>query len=151
MPTEKPEPFLETEVAFRPAEKGDLDFIFNSWLESFRASWEFKEVNGRDYWPGMRGVINRILQRTRCTIAHNPADPEQILGWACIELGPVIHYIYVKGPFRKKGLAKMMLRGLKALRDKYPGEELRHSFRQKTPGAERLVEWLRSHYSPFSR
>lgn len=83
----------------------DLNFVTSSWLKSFRGSAMFKGIPNESYYRDHQNLIKDILVRADTLIAANPEDEEQILGWICTEHETVMHYIYVKEPFRHLGIA----------------------------------------------
>ena len=81
----------------------DINFILHSWKLSYRAYR--REWTDRFYYAEMHRRIVKLLGRTpKIRIACNPLDVTRIYGWIITE-PPVIHYIYVKEPFRGAGVA----------------------------------------------
>jgi hypothetical protein len=98
------------EVAFRPAEGGDVGYIVTGWLESFHdANPEARLVRFARYKNPMRRRIKEILETAHVLMACDPADPDHLYGFICFEkigLAPVIHYVYVSQLRRSVGLAR---------------------------------------------
>lgn len=95
----------------RLAKPEDTNFIVNSYLKSYRGSPESRAISEESYYglykkrlEGMAGAI---------VVATSQDDDDQILGYA-IGHGSdlIIHYVYVKYPFRGLGLAKVLLKAL---------------------------------------
>lgn len=88
-------------VDFRPAGADDWAYITDSWARSSHT--RSSQIRHR---------IDR-LRRRKATflIACDPQERRQILGWACLEK-PVLHYIFVKLPFRNQGIARQLLSSL---------------------------------------
>ena len=64
---------------------------------------------------GHWGVVDRCLTGPRVVlVAHPEGDEDTILGWTCAELD-VLHYVYVKAPFRRLGIARTLLGRYKPL------------------------------------
>ena len=104
--------------AIREYRDDDEAFIYNSWLKSFRGA-HFSGVLPSDlYYEAYRTLIDRILfdDRTSIAVCHNIENENQIFGYAvAADLGehqPVLHYIYVKDPFRRAGIMKELVRHL---------------------------------------
>ena len=102
------------EIEIREALPADLNFIFATWLRSYRHSSAFaKYVSNEVYFYWHQRIINNALERgARILVAHPKGDPEVIIGYLCYEYQGsklVGHYIFVKGPFRKMGIAKSLL------------------------------------------
>ena len=97
-------------VLYRPGVAADLDFILSSWLRSCRNRHYFDAWDNDAYYndaSGFQAWVKAVLRRpeTVQTIACPDDDEGQILGYAVT--GPnVLHYVYVKQPFRKGGIAK---------------------------------------------
>ena len=107
---------LESQVKIRGAHSGDVPFVLNSWLKSFRdGNDSAASVPGPLYYPAQEQHARRLLELSVCFIAANQADPNQILAWAAVgrtgfSTGSlVLHYLYVKKPFRKLGAASLLL------------------------------------------
>lgn len=99
-------------VKIRPALEGDASFIFNSWLKSFRENGLARPVSNEVYYTEQHKLIERLLKTCTTVVACDPKDPASIFGWACYERVDgvfVLHYVYVKHPFRLLGLAKELL------------------------------------------
>jgi hypothetical protein len=100
-------------VKIRPALEADASFIFNSWLKSFRENGIARPVSNEVYFAEQHKLIEKLLKRCTTVIACNPTDPAQIFGWACFERVDgifVLHYVYIKHPYRLLGLAKELLK-----------------------------------------
>ena len=81
----------------------DINFILHSWKLSYRAYR--REWTNTFYYAEMHRRIVRLLERTPTVrVACNPLDVTRIYGWVIAE-NPVLHYLYVKEPFRGAGVA----------------------------------------------
>lgn len=92
--------------------KTDLDFLFNSWLKSYRHSNECNAMNNEVFFKRFGKIITKIIGDSVLIIACNPEDVDQIYGYMVyknLDDVFVLHYIYVKFPYRKLGIAKRML------------------------------------------
>lgn len=139
----------------RPWHPGDRAFVVDSWLSSFRQShWRgpvrdsrYREVYGRE--------VDELLDTigTNVLIDCNPDDHEQIFGWACWtagEVGPVLHYCYVKAPYRDTKGQEQPHIGIRLLRHLKAADGLRMSFTFRTPQWDKFrSRWrLNAHYAP---
>ena len=64
------------------------------------------------FYDNYKHICTRILERANMQMLVNPENPNQIYGYCCTEdVGGVtiIHYLYMKYPYRKMGLAKKLL------------------------------------------
>jgi len=102
----------EVVIAMRDATDSDIAFIFSSWLKSFRNGLMNKMVDNSIYFAEHHKVVERILARAKLTLAVNPEAPEDIYGYICHEKIDNIfclHYVYVKQPFRRRGVMKALM------------------------------------------
>jgi len=64
------------------------------------------------FMDGQRALMGRLLHHSQAQMACNPEDRWQVLGYVVFDdlpSGLVLHYIYVKKPYRAAGLATSML------------------------------------------
>lgn len=108
---------MENEIELRVAKPEDLNFIFATWLKSYRHSSQFaRRISNTVFFTWHHKVIERLIGRgAQISVAHPKGEPDVILGYGCAELfdgQPVVHFIYVKKPFRRMGVATKLLEGL---------------------------------------
>jgi GNAT superfamily N-acetyltransferase len=101
-------------VGIRDALDDDRAFVVDSWLMSFRLSHFAGPISMRRYRDVYSLEIEDLLLRPLCCVrvAYNNLSPGQIFGFLCFEGGhkhPVIHYLYVKQPLRRRGIAKLLV------------------------------------------
>lgn len=98
----------------------EMALVTSSWLHSYeRVHWT-QSAGGSDYLKARNrrlgatlrdayyvhhsDVVNEILDRSRVVVAAIEDDDDTIIGWACAERHwsrcTVIHYAFVKSPFR---------------------------------------------------
>jgi GNAT superfamily N-acetyltransferase len=97
--------------SLRPGGPDDLPFVFATWLRSYKRSSSFaRRVPNDVFYKFHHQAIERILVRTsaQLRIAHAPDAPGVILGYAVTEPG-VVHFVYVKGDFRRFGIGSALL------------------------------------------
>lgn len=106
-------PELEKVVVFRPLEPGDVNFILDSWLKSYRDSDWAGVVPNHLYYQTMHESVEGLLARgAKIEVACARHDSTKILGWICSEIvkgGWCMHAVYVKDPYRRLGLAKELI------------------------------------------
>lgn len=100
-----------TPVAYRLARESDQAFLMDSWLRSCKHSRFIGPIPMDEYAACMSRWVTAILKRpgVEVLIACNPEDDDQIFGFICHEQGfrlPLVHFTYVKQPFRKFGIAR---------------------------------------------
>lgn len=87
--------------------------ILDSWLRSYHhhsgawLGWLTYEGFASLYGP----MVRRILRRSVVRVARLRSDRCEVVGWAAAE-GSVVHYIFVKGIFRREGVARTLLAGM---------------------------------------
>jgi hypothetical protein len=98
----------------RPAVESDINFILSTWLKSY---YEELKRNGNKgviypkddvFFQGHQQWIKRALSRSTALICTTEEDQNQIVGWIVYE-DDTVHYVYVKNPLRKFGVAKLLL------------------------------------------
>jgi len=98
----------------RPAEERDHAFVVVNWLESFRLMHAAGPIPMDLYWSTYRETIHRILgwHTVRALVAHEPGDENELYGFGVFDARtlPVVHYVLTKGPFRRHGVARALMR-----------------------------------------
>lgn len=96
--------------AIRDATPSDLRFVHSSWFSSLWSAWARGRINRKVYEWGQAARITRLLTASNVTVAFFPEVPDEVLGWACVQ-GDALHYVYVKGTYRKMGIARGLVEG----------------------------------------
>ncbi len=96
--------------AIREYRPSDFNFIAHSFLRSQRA-----RQGGLDslYYPVFKERLETMLRISKVHVMCAEADLDQIAGYVItskIADWDVVHYLYVKHPFRRLGLAKDALK-----------------------------------------
>jgi len=104
-------------VVHRPATSDDNAFVISNWLHGIRDSRDAGAIPSRDFFPIMWPVIGRLLERpgVRTIVACEAREPSLVYGFIAGDTTgpqPVVHYVYVKGPFRRAGYARGLFRAL---------------------------------------
>jgi hypothetical protein len=95
----------------RPPKPSDLNFIYNSWLESYKESPD-NPIKGNAYYSYQKMLIVSILRRAQVSILCNPDDLDQIFGWCVYEITEdciIVHWLHIKYSFRKLGFARYII------------------------------------------
>ena len=101
-----------SEPTLRVATPEDLRFVHSSWHTNHWKTWAHKHVSREVYNAGQDRRINLAVARSTVLVAYFPEVPDEVLGWACIEEAPeVLHYVYVKGVYRRMGIGTGLVRG----------------------------------------
>jgi GNAT superfamily N-acetyltransferase len=131
---------IRSEVQLRDGVPEDVAFVRSSWLRSYR---DRVEVSGPVYWHFQGFLVDRLLQRAHTTVACNPEDAAQIFAYAVHETrGPILllHYLLVKAPFRKLGLASLLMESIGAKGCHYT---------HRTPAFLPLARRFGAHFNPY--
>lgn len=100
-------------VRIRRATKRDIPFITNSWLRSLRNAPQVQGIPNNTYYYQHHKLLEQLIPRSVVLVICNENDEDQILGWCCAEVvdtALVVHYVYIKHPFRKLGLATRLVK-----------------------------------------
>lgn len=101
-------------ILLRRGIASDLAFIRNSWLRNYHEHGEGARHVPNDVFfanNGHWGVVDRCLREGQTIVATTEGD-DSILGWACWLIRSdvaAVHYVYVKAPFRRLGIASQLL------------------------------------------
>lgn len=98
-------------IEVRPAKLEDLDFIYATWLKSYRHASQFaKKLTNKVFFEMHHKVIDNFVARGGLVqVAHPKGEPDVILGYICYEATmPLVQYVYVKKTFRKMGVARAL-------------------------------------------
>lgn len=108
-------------VGFRLAEETDLPFVYMSIVKTLMKSTHWGWLSADFLIKHHNSYIENCLKRptTKLVIAHPHDDPPTILGFLLAEPKSILHFVYVKEPFRRYGLAKAMLERLGMVLDKH--------------------------------
>jgi hypothetical protein len=95
----------------RPYQQTDVHFIYATWLRGlyYGNDW-FREIDQDIYFNAYSKSIENILSRTHVKIDVSclKDDQDVVLGYVVYEKH-VMHWIFVKQPWRKFGIAKDLL------------------------------------------
>ena len=106
-------------LAFRPAvSPDDRTFVVSTWSSSFKASSYAGILWTDDYAQTMHRQINRVLDRpeTVAMLACDGEDPNFLFGHIVAEVEPhdtpIVHYTFVKAPYRRNGIARKLFEAI---------------------------------------
>lgn len=105
-------------MTIRPMIEGDKNLILNSWLVSYyqqEQSHSLKGITKGCFMDEHRAAMLEALSRSLVFCATDRHDTSQIYGWVCVEpedtaSEQVLHFVYVKHPFRQMGICKALLK-----------------------------------------
>lgn len=103
----------------RPIHLLDRPFIYTTWLKSYKKESPFTQfVDSERFYKHHAKLIDKFFDNTNLitAVAHEVDDEEVILGYVIAERRQdemdIIHYIFIKPPFRNFGIARSLLRSL---------------------------------------
>lgn len=92
--------------------ESDEAFVYSTWLKNYKHSSYFaKRIRPMVFFKGHRVLVDHLLKKesAKTLVAHPKNDPDTILGYLTFE-PQVVHFVFVKDPFRKMGIATVLLR-----------------------------------------
>lgn len=100
-------------IKFRELDDEDRPFIYNSWLKTYRKESVYaREMTAEVYYDNQRLVVSELLDQSKVLVVCNPEAEFQVYSYIVYEVSNdaiVIHFAYVKLPYRNLGLAKAMM------------------------------------------
>ena len=133
-------------VAIRSAMPEDLNFIFNSWLVSYRNGKPTHNIDNPFYYAGQHKLMERIIRQSKILLAVDAENTEDIYGyliWEEIDGVFVMHYAYVKQTFRRLGLIH------KLLKEAGRNSELTGIYTHDSKCAKFVGQRLNLYYNPY--
>ncbi len=89
----------------RPLGPEDMPFVASTWLRDYGEKSAFaRKIAPQDYHLFHKLVIARLLERSKTLIVADPKDDGLLFGFLCCEPPTILHYAYIKRPFRGLGL-----------------------------------------------
>lgn len=103
---------MKAEIFIRDYGENDKPFVMNSWIKSYRdANIQSLKINKKLLYHNQKDLINSILTHSVTLVACADDDEDHILGWLNYEAYGklcIIHYVYVKHPFRMLDIANTL-------------------------------------------
>jgi hypothetical protein len=102
---------LEEQIVLRKASASDSSFIFATLLRGlYYGSEHHKEMDKRAFFEAYDKVLKHILSKPalNAKVACLASDNDVIVGYALLE-PQVLHWVYVKDAWRKRGVARQLL------------------------------------------
>lgn len=133
-------------IRIRKATEADVNFIFNSWLKSYRDSALARSITDTIYFNEHHKVIEDILKTCEVLVACNNSNPGEIYGYCVFEQVDgffVTHFAYVKHTFRNLGIAGSLFKEAGA--DFTKASLLSHC----TKNSEKYIEKYNLVHSPY--
>lgn len=103
---------MSVPVKIRPMQEADTGFVFSSWMRSYRKGCrEAKALDWNVYRFGQAELITKLLLGSEVLVAVNEKEDSQIFGYIVFtefERVTAVHWVYVKEPFRRFGIARAL-------------------------------------------
>ncbi len=103
--------------AFRPSSAEDFQLVLESWLGTWKTARAAGCIPNNMFDQVQTALIEQLLARGMKIDVITPSNrPQQVMGWIAYEADPkapgksLVHYLFVKAPFRRRGLANTLLR-----------------------------------------
>lgn len=100
-------------IKIRQAEPDDINFIYATWLKSYRASRLARSIDADTYYSGEHYLIDKLLADASVLVASDVDDGKHIYGYLVFERTSdknIVHYVYTKMVYRSMGIASEMLK-----------------------------------------
>lgn len=100
------------QITIAPGDARHHSLVYGTWLNAFLMLSDFAKPIARDvYFPAQHDRIERLLRRSKLEVAiPEGASAPTCVGY-CVTEGPILHWIYVKGMWRRAGVASALLAG----------------------------------------
>ena len=108
----------------RSSTKNDVSFVYATWLKSYKYDSPLTKFTKSElFYNQHQKILDRLLLKAKVNVACDQNDEDLIFGYIVFE-PHVIHYIYVKEPFRGYGIATKLL---EAIEGSYQASHLTYS------------------------
>jgi hypothetical protein len=96
--------------SIRPAIPTDIPFVYSTWLRSYRTGSGLGLQSGKhQYFVLYQMILDQILERESTTVLVAALDEDLSIALGYIVIEPkILHYVFVKEPFRRFGIAKAL-------------------------------------------
>lgn len=85
-----------------------MNLIKSNWFKSFRLKGVHPpRISKAVFEQGLNARIRKLTDKCPPIVATYESVPEEVLGWACRDMG-ILHYVYVKHDFRREKIAKLL-------------------------------------------
>lgn len=100
---------MDDSRTIRELRAADLPFIYATWLRSlYYGNPMYKQIVKDLFFNKYKLVLYELVSRSNVQVCCLTDDPDTILGYSVHE-GDRLHWVYVKEPWRKLGLAKALV------------------------------------------
>ena len=97
----------------RIAKKEDISFVYSTWLKSYKHGSPLTKYTKRElFFEVHQRILDELLSKSKVIIACKDDDEDLIFGYIVFE-PHIMHYVYVKEPFRNYGIGKRLIQEVK--------------------------------------
>lgn len=130
-------------VNIRVAIVEDDPIVYDCWARSMADEVGVEGDDARRaFVRGYKPVITALIARSTTMVAVSRKDPLRVLGWICVEIPDVLHFVFTKRAFRQGGIARQLIERSQLPRD----VRASHSTSWGMPRLERLFASI--HHDP---
>lgn len=131
---------------------GESNFVAGTWLRSYLSSPWGKRVSKDEYYKFHAPLVSQLIDRSTVWVAESAHAESHglLLGFIAGERdehGACVHYAYVKGDYRMRGVGKALAHALLATIQKRENELVRYSH-SRSPGSD-IAGRLGWQYTPY--
>lgn len=99
----------DVRTTMRLMREGDKPFVCNAWIEQMMRCPDLFGCPRNDVRSGMEARIARVMRGCEVKVLCDAADTNHLFGFIAYEDPDIVHWVYVKGPYRRAGLARGMV------------------------------------------
>lgn len=135
----------ELPLKTREALPEDLNFIFNSWISSYRRAKHNNNIPAPFYFHGQHKVIERVLRQAKTLLLVDANHTENIYAYMIyeeIEGIFCVHYAYTKNVYRGFGMQRKLLSLVRS-------NESAGIYTQDSPAARFVADKANLYHNPY--
>jgi hypothetical protein len=97
-------------ISLRAANEEDKWFLHSSMFSNLRSIFRKMNVEPANsiYTPSADKHFAALLKRADTCVAYSELEPKMVIGYSVFE-GPTLHWIFLKGTFRRQGIGTKLL------------------------------------------
>lgn len=99
-------------INVRPNRQEDLNFIYSTWLNGLKYGNDlFSLIPPKIYFSEYSKILETLIHAdtTEVKVAALIEDPDVIIGYSVLHPPHILHWIFVKPPWRKIGISKLLI------------------------------------------
>lgn len=100
----------------RPGDSVDEPLVRSAWIASALSGYAYRGMPRGKAESSLRECIDQALERSVTLVVADKARPEHAIGWSVSEHvdddTTIVHYVYVKQAWRRKGVGSALARAM---------------------------------------